>query len=179
MRLGFLQAGQTRCIAWNVARETRSERVALLHSNRLVFSATETRILKQQVDEREVPMPREFSRRRRVGELIQRELAQLIRKELSDPRVAGTTVSEVHLSRDMAYADVLVTRLGAQREESQQAVDALNHAGGYLRGLLGHELRLRAVPILRFHYDESFERSARVSRLIDVALTEDKARHRD
>ena len=114
-----------------------------------------------------------------MSEQIQRELAQLIRKELSDPRVALTTVSEVRLSRDMAYADVLVTRLGAQRGESQQAVAALNHAARHLRVLLGQNLRLRAVPALRFHYDDSFERSARVSHLIDEAVAEDKARRRD
>ncbi|MCO6440637.1 MAG: 30S ribosome-binding factor RbfA [Nitrococcus mobilis] len=124
-------------------------------------------------------MPREFSRKRRVSEQIQRELAQLIHRELSDPRVALTTVSEVRLSRDMAYADVLVTRLGAQCEESQQTVAALNRAARHLRSLLGQSLRLRAVPALRFHYDESFERSGRVSRLIDAAVAEDKARHRD
>lgn len=124
-------------------------------------------------------MPREFSRRRRVGEQIQRELAELICKQLNDPRVALATVSEVRLSRDMAYADVLVTRLGSQSEESQQTVDALNHAAGHLRGLLGQTLRLRSVPILRFHYDNSFERSARVSHLIDEAIAEDEARHRD
>ncbi len=124
-------------------------------------------------------MPREFSRKRRVSEQIQRELAQLIRRELSDPRVALATVSEVRLSRDMAYADVLITRLGAQCEESQQTVAALNHAARHLRSLLGQSLRLRAVPRLRFHYDDSFERSARVSRLIDAAVAEDKARHQD
>lgn len=124
-------------------------------------------------------MPREFSRRRRVSEQIQRELAQLIRKELSDPRVALATISEVRLSRDMAYADVLVTRLGSQREESQQAVDALNHATRHLRGLLARNLLLRAVPVLRFHYDESFERSDQVCHLIEEAVAEDKARHRD
>lgn len=124
-------------------------------------------------------MPREFSRKRRVSEQLQRELAQLIRKELSDPRVSLATVSEVRLSRDMAYADVLVTRLGAQREESQQTVDALNHAARHLRGLLGQNLRLRSVPALRFHYDDTFERGARVSHLIDEAVAEDKARRHD
>ncbi|HET8701623.1 MAG TPA: 30S ribosome-binding factor RbfA, partial [Nitrococcus sp.] len=103
-------------------------------------------------------MPREFSRRRRVSEQIQRELAELIGKELNDPRVAMTTVSEVRLSRDMAYADVLVTRLGALREESQQTVAALNHAARHLRSRLAHNLPLRSVPLLRFYYDESFER---------------------
>lgn len=124
-------------------------------------------------------MPREFSRKRRVSEQIQRELAELICKELNDPRVALATVSEVRLSRDMAYADVLVTRLGSPPEQAQQTVDALNHAARHLRGLLGQALRLRSVPVLRFHYDSSFERSARVSHLIDEAIAEDKARHRD
>lgn len=124
-------------------------------------------------------MPREFSRRQRVSEQIQRELAQLIRKELNDPRITLATISEVRLSRDMAYADVSVTRLGAGREESQQTVTALNHAKRHLRGLLGQNLHLRIIPVLRFHYDDSFERSARIAGLIDEAIAKDKARRRD
>ncbi|MDN5848540.1 MAG: 30S ribosome-binding factor RbfA [Nitrococcus sp.] len=112
-----------------------------------------------------------------MSEQIQRELAQLIAKEVSDPRVSLVTISEVRLSRDMAYADVAVTRLGAGREESQQAVNALNHAARYLRAVLGQNLALRSVPVLRFHYDERFERSDRVCHLIDEAVAEDKARH--
>ncbi|MGD8709715.1 MAG: 30S ribosome-binding factor RbfA [Ectothiorhodospiraceae bacterium] len=124
-------------------------------------------------------MPRDFSRTRRVGEQIQRELASLIRDEVRDPRVGSVTVSEVRVTRDLAHAEVLVTGLGLDAAASAEMVEALNHAAGFLRGLLGRQLHLRTVPALRFRYDESFERGARLSRLIDEAVEEDEEKHRD
>lgn len=125
-------------------------------------------------------MPRDFPRTRRVGEQIQRELAELIRDEINDPRVSGSvTVSEVRVVRDLGHADVLVTGLGMDAAGSAKMVDGLNHAAGYLRSLLARRLRLRTVPALHFRYDDSFDRGARVSRLIDEAVDEDHRRHRD
>lgn len=120
-------------------------------------------------------MPREFSRSRRVGEQIQRELAELIRDEVRDPRVGSVTVSQVTVSRDFAHGEVLVTALGADAEASGDMVDALNHAAGFLRSHLARRLRLRTVPALTFRYDESFDRGARVSRLIDEAVARDRS----
>ncbi|MCS4504661.1 Ribosome-binding factor A [wastewater metagenome] len=118
-------------------------------------------------------MARDFSRTRRVGEQIQRELAELIRDEVRDPRVGSVTVSEVSVTRDFAHARVLVTVLGASAEASADAVEALNHAAGFLRSQLARRVRLRQVPALVFEYDESFDRGARVSRLIDEAVARD------
>ena len=112
-------------------------------------------------------MPRDFPRTRRVADQLQRELAEAVRDEMSDPRLGSVTVSEVKVSRDLGVADVMVTVLGAEPEESRAAVDVLNHAAGFLRGQLGRRMRLRTVPVLRFHYDDSFDRGARLSRLID------------
>ena len=112
-------------------------------------------------------MPRDFPRTRRVGEQIQRELAEIVRDEMRDPRLGSVTVSEVMVSRDLSVADVMVTVLGAEEVESRAAVDVLNHAAGFLRGHLGRRLRLRTVPVLRFRYDDTFDRGDRLSRLID------------
>ena len=112
-------------------------------------------------------MPRDFPRTRRVGEQIQRELAEIVRDEMRDPRLGPVTVSEVVVSRDLSVADVMVTVLGGDEAESRAAVDVLNHAAGFLRGHLGRRLRLRTVPVLRFRYDDSFDRGDRLSRLID------------
>jgi ribosome-binding factor A len=124
-------------------------------------------------------MPRDFSRSRRVGEQLQQELAGLIRDEVRDPRVGPVTVSEVRISRDLGHADVLVTQLGADAATSRAMVEALNHAAGFLRSQLARRVRLRTVPALHFVHDESFDRGARVSQLIDRAVADDRSRHGD
>ncbi|RFA38133.1 30S ribosome-binding factor RbfA [Alkalilimnicola ehrlichii] len=107
-----------------------------------------------------------------MGDQIQRELAELIRDEVRDPRVGMVTVSGVDVTRDLAHAKVYVTPLGGNREEGVELAEALNHASSFLRKLLGQRLRLRTVPALKFVYDESFERGARLSALIDQAVGE-------
>jgi len=116
---------------------------------------------------------RDYARSRRVGEQIQRELAELIRDEVRDPRVGSVTVSEVRVSRDLGYADIMVTQLGASAEASLEMVDVLNHAAGFLRSQLARRLRMKRMPALRFHFDETFDRGAHISRLIEeVAAAE-------
>jgi len=115
-------------------------------------------------------MPRDFSRTRRVADQIQRELAELIRDEIRDPRVGSVTVSEVRVSRDLGYAEVYVTGLGMDEAASRQMADALSGAAGFLRRQLASRMRLRTVPALRFHYDPVFDRGARLTRLIDDAV---------
>jgi ribosome-binding factor A len=115
-------------------------------------------------------MPRDFSRTRRVADQIQRELAELIRDEIRDPRVGSVTVSEVRVSRDLGYAEVYVTGLGMDEPASRQMVDALNGAAGFLRRRLAGRMRLRTVPAPRFHYDPVFDQGARLSRLIDDVI---------
>ena len=123
-------------------------------------------------------MPREFSRTRRVGEQMQRELAVLIRDEVKDPRVGMVTVNDVEVSRDLAHAKVYITVLGDPRQQVA-TLEALAGAAGFLRRQLGQRMLLRAVPQLHFHYDESVERGSHLSQLIDQAVAEDLARHRD
>ncbi len=120
-------------------------------------------------------MPKEFSRTRRVGEQIQRELSALIRRDLQDPRAGWVTITGVRMSRDLAHARVFVSVLDEDRDP-MRAVAALNHAAGFLRRLLGRALSLRAVPRLRFEHDVSIERGARLSSLIDQAVNEDRNR---
>ncbi len=119
-------------------------------------------------------MPREFSRTRRVGDQLQQELATLIRDEVNDPRVGSVTVSEVRVTRDFSHAEVLVTQLGGNAEDSLATVEALNRAAGFLRSRHARQVRLRTVPALHFAHDESFDRGARVSRLIDDAVAADR-----
>lgn len=122
-------------------------------------------------------MPNEFSRQDRVAELLRRELAQLIMRGMKDPRVEGVQVNGVRVSRDLAYATVLVSSL--DEEAMPDALKALSGAAGHLRHRLGRELSLRHVPELRFKYDDTEARASRLDALIDRARAEDRAHGAD
>lgn len=116
-------------------------------------------------------MPKEFSRSRRVGEQMQRELAELIRDQVKDPRVGMVTVSGVEVSRDLAHAKVFFTVLGSEPDESAAG---LNRAAGFLRSQLSRRMTLRSVPQLHFAYDDSVVRGNELSSLIDQAVSADR-----
>lgn len=103
---------------------------------------------------------------------MQRELAQLIREEVKDPRVGMVTVSGVEVTRDLAYAKIFVTVLDP-RHDTAEAVKALNRAAAFLRRALSQRMLIRSVPQLQFVHDESIERGARLSSLIDAAVAAD------
>jgi ribosome-binding factor A len=111
-------------------------------------------------------MPRDFPRTLRIAEQIQRDLAELIRLEVKDPRVGMVTLTEVDVSPDYANAKVFFTVMG-DRAAIADAATGLNHAAGFLRRELAHRLNLRTIPRLQFVHDESVERGVRLSQLID------------
>ena len=117
-------------------------------------------------------MPREFSRGRKVADLIQRELAILIQREVKDPRIGMVTVNEASVSRDLAFADIYFTVLPA--ENTGEVEEILNQAGGFLRSELAKILNTRITPRLRFHYDATIENGARLSQAIDAARARDR-----
>jgi ribosome-binding factor A len=119
-------------------------------------------------------MPREHSRGQRVSDLIQRELSVIIQQELRDPRVGMVTINDVKVSRDLSYAEVYVTFLGAEDQTTEEKVEALNHAGGYLRSQLSSVLNTRITPKLRFHFDSTVVDGREMSNLIDQAMQRDK-----
>lgn len=123
-------------------------------------------------------MSKEYSRTRRVGEQIQRELAVALRQEISDPRVGMVTVSAVDVSPDFSHAKVYVTTLGEEGER-EAALAALNQAAGHLRACLARRLTLRTMPQLRFRYDHSVAEGNRLSALIDAAMADDKKNRND
>ena len=129
-------------------------------------------------------MPREFSRIDRIGDQMQRELAQLIQREVKDPRVGLVTVNAVKVSRDLGYADVYVSLLSTEElnEESpkvQESIAVLTKAAGFLRGQVGRAMKLRVVPQLRFHFDTLQGYSRKMDSLIKQAVGEKPAVGRD
>ena len=118
----------------------------------------------------------DLSRRQRVADQIQKELARLIQHEMKDPRLGMVTVSAVDVSRDLAYADVFITVLGKDDDKArEQTLGVLARGAGFLRGRLGKAMKLRIVPALRFRYDVSIERGTRLSSLIEEAVKKDRA----
>ena len=109
------------------------------------------------------------TRTSRIADQIQREVAELVRTEVRDPRVGLVTLTGVELSRDQSHAKVFFTVLGPATaiEEAQEGLD---RAAGFLRSQLSHRLSTRKVPELHFAYDESVERGVRLSKLIDEAV---------
>lgn len=108
-------------------------------------------------------------RQARIADQIQRELAEVIRLELRDPRVGMVTLTGVELSRDQSHAKVFFTLLGSP-SDAERAREGLDRAAGFLRTQLAHRLTTRTVPGLSFVYDESVERGVRLARLIDEAV---------
>lgn len=112
-----------------------------------------------------------FSRTDRVAQQIQRELAELVRLEVNDPRVRLVTITAVEVANDYSHAKIFFTRLDGKHEEAQQG---LERAAGFLRSQLARSLKLRVMPQLHFVYDESVERGSRLSQLIDQAVSSDQ-----
>lgn len=112
-----------------------------------------------------------FARRDRVAQQIQRELAELLRLEINDPRVKLVTVTDVEVSGDYSHAKIFFTRLDGKHAE---ALQGLERAAGFLRSHLARSLKLRIMPQLHFSYDESVERGSRLSQLIDQAVDSDQ-----
>lgn len=123
-------------------------------------------------------MAKEFSRSSRVAEQIHRELSELIRLELKDPRVSMVTLTSVEVTPDYAHAKVFYTTLAdaAQRAVIEQG---LKRSAGFLRRELGRRVRIHHTPELHFVYDASVERGSHLSQLIDEAVKADEDRHRD
>jgi ribosome-binding factor A len=115
---------------------------------------------------------KDSTRSRRVAELIKRELAQIIARELHDPHTQRVTLTGATVTADLSSARVYFSLLSGS-DAAKPAVAALNRAAGFLRHALTRRLTLRTVPELRFHFDESVERGARIATLIDRALAED------
>lgn len=123
-------------------------------------------------------MPREIPRAHRVAEQVQRTLADLLRREVRDPRLKPVTITHVKMSPDLSHAWVHFQLLtGDAHDPLQQEI--LDEAAVYLRGPLGRALRLRIAPHLHFQPDEELERGQRLDDLISRAVREDAARHGD
>lgn len=107
-------------------------------------------------------MPSE-TRARRVADRINRELAILLQRKVSDPRLASLTVTGVDVDRELAYATIYV----AAQDDEEEVMTALASARGFLRKQLASNIPMRSFPQLRFRWDYSPDRGARVDELLE------------
>ncbi len=113
-----------------------------------------------------------FPRSRRIGDQIQKDLSDLIRRELKDPRVGMVTLTGVEVSADYSHAKVYVASLQGP-ESLQRSLEALRESAGFLRRLLGRRLTTRTLPQLHFLEDQTLDRAMAITSLIDEAIASD------
>lgn len=106
------------------------------------------------------------ARARRVADRIAEELATLLQREVSDPRLALLTVTGVDVDRELAYATVYVTSMDPEQGQAE-ILEALGGARGFLRSRLAQTIPLRSFPRLRFRWDASSEQGSRVDQILD------------
>jgi len=115
------------------------------------------------------------SRPERVGEQIRQEISQLLAQEVHDPGVGFVTLTRVKVSPDLQLAQIYYTQMGDERARRDTA-RALERAAPFLRRQLGHRLRLRRVPEIRFRFDESVGHQDRIERVLIELEAERQAR---
>jgi ribosome-binding factor A len=121
-------------------------------------------------------MSKEFSRTQRVSQQLQKELAVILQREIRDSRIGMVTISDVEVSRDLAYAKVFVTFLCVGDQTPESSLNALKEHEAHVRMMLGKRIRLRLTPEVRFTYDNTLVEGMRMSNLVTEVVSNDKNR---
>lgn len=102
----------------------------------------------------------------KISEEIKRELSQMIRDDIKDPRVKGLiSITAVEVTNDLRYARIFISTL-AEPEQSKSTLQGLEKASGYLRTELAKRLQIRYTPELIFKHDQSIEYGSRINKII-------------
>jgi ribosome-binding factor A len=113
------------------------------------------------------------SRATRIAERIREELSEILITHVQDPRLAGISITDVHVDRELAFAEVYYSCLEGS-ERAKEILEGLKHAQGFLRSELARRIALRVFPRLRFHFDPTYERAERIEKLIASLHTEEE-----
>ncbi len=111
-------------------------------------------------------------RSERVGDLISREVSLILDRELKDPRLGFVTITGTDVTDDLRFARVYVTILGDE-SQVQESLKGLKSAEGFVQHLIGERIRLKYVPKISFHIDDSDLRGARIDQLLKEVMEED------
>jgi ribosome-binding factor A len=107
-----------------------------------------------------------FTRADRVSGLIQEIIADILRKEIKDPRLEMTIITGVEMSPDLKNARIYFSTSGGSKQRREDAAEGFESAVGYIKRRLSRELDLRYMPVLKFFYDESFDYGARIEKVL-------------
>lgn len=106
----------------------------------------------------------------RISEEVKKEISNIIRNELKDPRLSKLiSITSVNVTRDLRYAKVYISVLGND-EEKKNTLIALKNAAGFIRRELGHRINMRYTPEVLFELDTSIEHGAYITKLIDKTM---------
>jgi ribosome-binding factor A len=108
----------------------------------------------------------QYQRKDRVGDLIKREIAQIVQSDLKDPGIGFVTITAVEVSADLKQARVFYSVLGDE-ESKKRSASALRRATGFIQNEIGGRLRLKYTPEVIFHFDKSVEYGAHIEELIE------------
>ena len=122
-------------------------------------------------------MPKDYPRSERLASQIQRELAQLLRTGLKDPRLGAPSILEVEVSKDLSQARVFFSVMDP--DTAAECLEALNRARGFLQREIGKQIKSRVTPKLNFVYDDTDIRGRQMSDLIDSAIASDRRKSGD
>jgi ribosome-binding factor A len=117
-----------------------------------------------------------FTRSDRVSALIQRVLSEILKRDIRDPRLKMTTITEVEVSQDLKRAKIYFSTAGG-KQTKDAAIDGFNSAFGFIKRTLAHELDLKYMPEIKFVYDESLDYGAHIDALIQSIRSENGSDH--
>lgn len=110
----------------------------------------------------------------RISEEIKREMSSIIRNELKDPRLSMLiSITHLNVTKDLRYAKVFVSVMGSE-EEKANALEGLKSAAGFIRREIGHRIQIRYTPEIHFELDNSIEKGAYITKLINETSSQDK-----
>ena len=107
-----------------------------------------------------------FQRTDRVADVVRRDIADVLLREVKDPRVHFVTITDVRLSKDLRNARVFFTALLQEGQQIEDVLEALRHAAGFVQRKVGARLQLRCTPHITFAYDSSLENGARMDKIL-------------
>lgn len=108
----------------------------------------------------------DYQRSDRVGDRLLEEVAELLRREIHDPRLQQLNLTGVRVSKDLRHAKVFFSLLGGAGDR-EEALAGLKSAAGFIRSRLAKKLNLRFVPAIDFRYDDSEDEARRIDALLD------------
>ena len=100
----------------------------------------------------------------RIAGRVREEMSELLVYQIQDPRLLGVTVTDVKIDRELAFADIYVSAVEGQGR-AKDVIEALQHAGSFIRHYLAEKVQLRSFPKLRFFWDPTPERADRMEKL--------------